>query len=158
MGVVGRATTHYQASKYMPVYPSSGFPIHSLLYGDNVAWDNQRRRTKHKSVVLVEGQMAVLNLRRYELDAVALMGTTMTVPQQRLLSDYGNVTVLLDGDGAGTSAAPEVARYLAATIPHVALCSGHDDDPDGWDRGKIEDAVRWAMAWPMYALTAKVSA
>jgi DNA primase len=72
-------------------------------------------RVKHcKHLVVVEGYFAAIRLHGLRIPAVALMGTSISVKQLKLLvhANSRHITVMLDGDEAGRAASEEVAGAI----------------------------------------------
>ena len=92
-------------------------------------------RVRHcKHLVVVEGFFDAVRLHGLRVPAVALMGTSISAEQVATLERHcpalRSLTVLLDGDEAGRSAAPEVAAALAAHwwVRVAALPEGEEPD------------------------------
>ncbi len=89
---------------------------------------NLHRVKAEASVVLVEGFFGCMKLVQEGFPCVALMGSTMSAAQEKLLAEYfGHVVVMLDGDEAGRRAAEEIVERLRRVIFQVHAV----DLPDG---------------------------
>jgi len=104
----GRVLDHSEP-KYMN---SSETPIYSKrreLYALNLA-----KKTKRSNIILCEGNIDVVTLHQAGFDnAVASMGTALTVEQTRLLSRYTKELVLCyDNDNAGKIATERALQIL----------------------------------------------
>ncbi len=123
-------------------------PIYSkgrLLYGLHRARNPIREAD---TTLLVEGYTDVLRLHQEGFcNAVASSGTALTLQQARILVRYSpNVTLLMDGDEAGVSAARRaVGELLAAGAdPRVALLPG-EHDPDSFVVEEGGDGLRMLL-------------
>ena len=87
--------------KYMNTPETLTYSKRRVLYGLNLA-----KKTKRPNIILCEGNLDVVTLHQAGFDnAVASMGTALTVEQTRLLSRYTKELVLCyDNDGAGQMA------------------------------------------------------
>ena len=97
------------APKYMN---SSETPVYSkrrVLYGLNLA-----KKTKRPNIILCEGNLDIVTLHQAGFDnAVASMGTALTVEQTRLLSRFTKELVLCyDNDNAGRIATERALQIL----------------------------------------------
>ncbi len=90
------------------------------LYGINLA-----KRTKRPNIILCEGNIDVITLHQAGFDnAVASMGTALTVEQTRLLSRYTKELVLCyDNDGAGRAATEKAIALLSGSEFNVRVLS-----------------------------------
>ena len=91
---------------------SSETPVYSkrrVLYGLNLA-----KRTKRPNIILCEGNLDIVTLHQAGFDnAVASMGTALTVEQTRLLSRFTKELVLCyDNDNAGKIATERALQIL----------------------------------------------
>ena len=87
--------------KYMNTPETLTYSKRRVLYGLNLA-----KKTKRPNIILCEGNLDVVTLHQAGFDnAVASMGTALTVEQTRLLSRYTKELVLCyDNDKAGALA------------------------------------------------------
>ena len=94
----------YKNTNETPVYSKR-----RVLYGLNLA-----KKTKRPNIILCEGNLDVVTLHQAGFDnAVASMGTALTVEQTRLLSRYTKELVLCyDNDAAGQMATQRVLEML----------------------------------------------
>ena len=91
------------------------------LYGLNLA-----KKTKRPNIILCEGNLDVVTLHQAGFDnAVASMGTALTVEQTRLLSRYTKELILCyDNDNAGqlaTQRALEILKNSEFTVRVLQL-------------------------------------
>jgi len=114
LGYAGRRLQPGERGKW--VFPPR-LPKSTLLYG-------LHRMRAATQVVLVEGPWEVLRFAQLGVPAVALLGTHLSLHQERLLSRWPRRVVLLDGDPAGRDATRRIAARLHATP--VLLAGGRD--------------------------------
>ena len=95
--------------KYMNTTDTIVYSKRRSLYGINLA-----KKTKRPNIILCEGNIDVITLHQAGFDnAVASMGTALTVEQTRLLSRYTKELVLCyDNDEAGKLATQRVISML----------------------------------------------
>ena len=93
---------------------------------------NLHRVKGNLSVVLVEGFFDCMKVTQAGFPCVALMGSTMSKVQEKLLAEhFGHVVVMLDGDEAGRSAAQGIADRLRRVVYHVDVIDLPDNvQPD----------------------------
>lgn len=123
-----------KAGKYVNSPTSPLFEKHNELYG---LYQAKQSIAKHDCCYLVEGQMDVIQMVQSGIDnVVASGGTSLTVPQVRLLHRYTeNITILYDGDKAGIHAALRGIDMLleeGVNVRVVLLPDG--EDPDSYAR------------------------
>ena len=102
--VLDKSEPKYMNSSETPVYSKR-----RVLYGLNLA-----KKTKRPNIILCEGNLDVVTLHQAGFDnAVASMGTALTVEQTRLLSRYTKELVLCyDNDKAGALATQRALELL----------------------------------------------
>lgn len=95
--------------KYMNTTETLVYSKRRVLYGLNLA-----KKTKRPNIILCEGNLDVVTLHQAGFDnAVASMGTALTVEQTRLLSRYTKELVLCyDNDNAGQLATQRALEML----------------------------------------------
>ena len=93
--------------KYMNTTETIVYSKRRNLYGINLA-----KKTRRPNFILCEGNIDVITLHQAGFDnAVASMGTALTVEQTRLLSRYTKELVLCyDNDTAGQLATQKIGR------------------------------------------------
>ena len=98
--------------KYMNTTDTPTYSKRRVLYGLNLA-----KKTKRPNIILCEGNLDVVTLHQAGFDnAVASMGTALTVEQTRLLSRYTKELVLCyDNDNAGQLATQRALEMLNNT-------------------------------------------
>lgn len=102
--VLDKSEPKYMNSSETPVYSKR-----RVLYGLNLA-----KKTKRPNIILCEGNLDIVTLHQAGFDnAVASMGTALTVEQTRLLSRYTKELVLCyDNDSAGQAATEKAIELL----------------------------------------------
>ena len=95
--------------KYMNTTETITYSKRRILYGLNLA-----KKTKRPNIILCEGKLDVVTLHQAGFDnAVASMGTALTVEQTRLLSRFTKELVLCyDNDNAGQLATQRALELL----------------------------------------------
>ena len=102
--VLDKSEPKYMNSAETPVYSKR-----RVLYGLNLA-----KKTKRPNIILCEGNLDIVTLHQAGFDnAVASMGTALTLEQTRLLSRYTKELVLCyDNDEAGKRATEKALQIL----------------------------------------------
>ena len=102
--VLDKSEPKYMNSSETPVYSKR-----RVLYGLNLA-----KKTKRPNIILCEGYLDIVTLHQAGFDnAVASMGTALTVEQTRLLSRFTKELVLCyDNDNAGKIATERALQIL----------------------------------------------
>ena len=102
--VLDKSEPKYMNSSETPVYSKR-----RVLYGLNLA-----KKTKRPNIILCEGSLDIVTLHQAGFDnAVASMGTALTVEQTRLLSRFTKELVLCyDNDNAGKIATERALQIL----------------------------------------------
>ena len=102
--VLDKSEPKYMNSSETPVYSKR-----RVLYGLNLA-----KKTKRPNIILCEGNLDIVTLHQAGFDnAVASMGTALTVEQTRLLSRFTKELVLCyDNDNAGRIATERALQIL----------------------------------------------
>jgi DNA primase len=102
--VLDHSEPKYMNSPETPVYSKR-----RVLYGLNLA-----KKTKRPNIILCEGNLDIVTLHQAGFDnAVASMGTALTVEQTRLLSRYTKELILCyDNDNAGKIATERALQIL----------------------------------------------
>lgn len=127
--------------KYLNSNETLIFNKRKNLFGLNFA-----KKTKEKSIILVEGNIDVVTLHQFGFDnAVASLGTSLTEDQVTLLTRYTEEVILTyDGDEAGQRAAKRAIPMLEKAGIKVRVLQVKDaKDPDeflhkfGADRFKL---------------------
>ena len=128
-------------AKYLNSPESLIFNKRKNLFGLNLA-----KKSKHGSLLLVEGNIDVVALHQYGFDnAVASLGTSLTEEQAALITRYADQVILLyDGDAAGQNATARAIPILEKAGLQVKVLQMRDaKDPDeflkkfGADRFKL---------------------
>ena len=102
--VLDKSEPKYMNSSETPVYSKR-----KVLYGLNLA-----KKTKRPNIILCEGNLDIVTLHQAGFDnAVASMGTALTVEQTRLLSRFTKELILCyDNDSAGKNATERALQIL----------------------------------------------
>ena len=111
-----------------------------ILYGMHLA---KRAIRKHDRCLIVEGYTDVISMHQGGIEhVVASSGTSLTVGQIQLIKRFTNqVTILFDGDAAGTKAALrglDLVLDQGMDVKVAQLPSG--EDPDSYMQNKGKDA------------------
>lgn len=136
IGFGGRSIIN--GDKGMPKYLNSDeseiFHKKNNLYGLNLARDEVK---KEGNIIIVEGYMDVISLYQAGVkNAIASLGTALTVEQARLLARYTkNVVLAYDSDNAGINAALRAIDILKEAKINVRVLNLNDaKDPDEYIR------------------------
>lgn len=118
---------------------STGFDKNSYLYNLDYG---------HDYTVLVEGQSDVWRLYQHGYNACALMGSTVSDEQVRMLSKFDTVYLALDNDDAGRRGV-EMCNHKLRNLVDVMLVPYMSKDPgecgkDEWDRA-FRDSTDYAV-------------
>lgn len=105
--VLDKSEPKYMNSSETPVYSKR-----RVLYGLNLA-----KKTKRPNIILCEGNLDIVTLHQAGFDnAVASMGTALTMEQTRLLSRFTKELVLCyDNDNAGKIATERALQILSGS-------------------------------------------
>jgi len=96
-----------------------------LVYGFDKA-RSIRNSLLQDTCVLVEGYFDAIQLNKYDVPAVALMGCTLTAEQMKVLKKaFKHFVVFMDGDPAGEAA----TRNISASLPYSEAVY-FNGDPD----------------------------
>lgn len=123
-----------KAGKYVNSPTSLLFEKHNELYG---IYQAKKAITQNDKVYLVEGQVDVIQMSQSGIEnVVASGGTSLTMPQVRLLHRYTkNVTILYDGDHAGIKAALRgIDMMLEEDLNVRVVLLPEGEDPDSFAR------------------------
>lgn len=152
LGFGGRAMGDAQP-KYLNTSDTPVFNKRQGLYAMNYV----RNERSQKRLILVEGYMDVVSLRREGVTGVvATLGTALTEEQARLIKRYASeVWVSYDGDSAGQKAilrALEIFEPLEIKVRVLVFPDGQDPDDYirmhgklGFERLKPIDPIRYRM-------------
>lgn len=130
VGFAGRALDDKTLPKYLNSPQTDLYNKSNILYGLNIA---KKEIADNKHAVIVEGYMDLLSLYQAGvLNIVASSGTSLTVPQAKLLLRYATkATIVYDGDTAGTKATLRGLDILVEQglmVKIVRLPVGEDPD------------------------------
>jgi DNA primase len=118
--------------KYINTQENDAYNKSNILYG---LYQASRSISKQDECLLVEGYLDVISLHQEGIDnVVASSGTSLTGGQVRLIKRYtNNLTIIYDGDDAGTKAAlrgVDIALEEGLRVKFVILPK--DEDPDSY--------------------------
>jgi DNA primase len=142
----GRPAAGDPPPKYLNSAESPVFRKGQTLYGLFLARDAIRRTER---AVIVEGYLDVIALAQAGIaEAVAPLGTALTVEQLRLLRRYAeSIIACFDGDVAGRrAAARSFPVFLEAGLWGRGAFLPAGDDPDSFVRAHGRDAMERALA------------
>lgn len=136
LGYAGRRLQASDANRYGKWKLPPGFPRSSILYGFH-----RIATSLDTGLCIVECPWAVMRLHQLAIPAVALLGTSLSPHQCRLLAGAHRIVLLLDGDHAGRWAARRIHNTLCRTndVRLVALPDG--SDPDDLDDSHLAGLV-----------------
>lgn len=141
IGFTARQLTDDKNSpKYINTPETDIYNKRNVLYGLNFAKESIRTKD---NVYLVEGNMDFVRLFSEGIEnAVAGSGTALTEDQVRLLSRFTkNVTIVYDGDSAGSKATIRGAEVLVSQGFDVKVMTMPEgEDPDSYVRTKGTEA------------------
>lgn len=101
--------------------------------------------SREDNCILVEGYLDVLSMHQLGItNVVASSGTSLTVPQIKLIKRYtSNVTIIYDGDSAGIHAALRgIGLVLKEGLNVSVVLLPDGDDPDSYSRKHSLDEVK----------------
>lgn len=127
LGFSGRTLTESEP-KYLNSPETPVFSKRRTLFGINLA-----KNTKRGSIILCEGNIDVVMLHQAGFDnAVASMGTSLTVEQTRLVSRFANeIDICYDNDPAGIKATDRAIQILKNSEFKVKVIRLPDKIEDG---------------------------
>ena len=125
LGYAGRRLDPEETCRYGKWRFPPRLPKGDVLYGYHLA---MKRRPR--TIAMTECPWGVLRLAQLHIEAVALLGTTLTKRQQALLAPASRIVLLMDGDPAGRKATERIQRQLsdAFEVGAIRLPIGHDPD------------------------------
>lgn len=132
-------------AKYKNTRETSVFIKNRTLFNTNNIKKLKRETGTLQYLILVEGYMDVIALHASGIkNAIASMGTSLTVEQARLIQRYSDtVIVSYDGDAAGQKATFRGMQILQDAGLNVKVISIPDKmDPDEYVKAKGVDAYR----------------
>ena len=130
----GRTLRSDNKVKYLNSPESELYDKSRSLYG---IYEGKRSMIKEDLCCLVEGYTDVISLHQAGVEyAVASSGTSLTSGQIKLIKRYtSNVSILYDGDSAGTKAAMRAIDLLLEQEMNIRVLHFPDDhDPDSFSR------------------------
>lgn len=143
IGFGGRTLfTEKTVAKYINSQQNEIYDKSQTLYGINFAKNTIHREDR---CYLVEGYLDVLSMHQLGItNVVASSGTSLTVPQIRLIKKFSDkVTIMYDGDGAGIKAALRgIGLVLKEGLSVKVLLLPDGDDPDSYSRKHTLEEVQ----------------
>jgi len=129
----GRRTDNQEPKYKLPL----GFHKRHILY-------NLHRTTQYSELILVEGFFDVFKLHQNGYpNVVALMGSTISNHQARLLINNGKkVIVMLDGDEAGRKGTKEVVRRFQVELQLETVMLDKNLQPEQLGKSKLRLYLR----------------
>ena len=150
----GGRTIGEDKSKYLNTPDSPVFNKSRNLYFFNVA-----RRTKKEYAILVEGYMDVIALAKNGYpNTVATLGTALTSEQAKIIaSDFKEVVICYDSDGAGRKATAKAIRIFREHDITISVLNLKDKkDPDEYIKelgiGRFDNCVSKRKTDMMYLM------
>lgn len=127
VGIIYRQINPILGPKY--IY-SPGFPVSQILFGAHMLSQDPPLPKIH----VVEGSLDCIWLWQNGFDAVALLGSSMSETQEKLLQYVSpRIVLCLDSDEAGTKAREKIAKRLlrlGIKVESVSLLPGKKDVQD----------------------------
>lgn len=143
LGFGGRVLSNTKkAAKYLNSPESDIYHKSKVLYGIYYA---KQAIAKEDNCYLVEGYTDVIQFHQSGIEnTVSSSGTALTPEQIRLVNRLTkNITVLFDGDAAGTRASLRGIDLILEQGMNVKVCSFPEgEDPDSFARSNSEDELR----------------
>jgi len=143
LGFGGRILSNTKkAAKYLNSPESDIYHKSKVLYGIYYA---KQAIAKEDNCYLVEGYTDVIQFHQSGIEnTVSSSGTALTPEQIRLVNRLTkNITVLFDGDAAGTRASLRGIDLILEQGMNVKVCSFPEgEDPDSFARSNSEDELR----------------
>ena len=130
----GRAVDDSEPKYLFP----KGFQKNKVVYNLN-----RVKRSKAGEIAIVEGFFDVFSLWQAGIESVALMGSSMSYHQKRLLSNLENrLTLLFDGDEAGKKGMQTAAHMLSGIKPVKAIYLPNDTQPEDLSRKELRELIQ----------------
>lgn len=132
IGFSGRIYKNIDEAKYINTKETPIFIKGEQLYNYHIAKESVRTS---KYLIIMEGFMDVIRASTIGLDnCIALMGTALTHEQMKLIKRLSNnITLCLDGDKPGQSAAYKIGEeFLKEGIEVKVVTLPNNDDPDSF--------------------------
>jgi DNA primase len=139
----GGRTLGNDPAKYVNSRESKLYDKSAVLFGLDRAKDSIKRSGR---AIVTEGYMDCMQLWQHGIgEAVACLGTALTIPQLRLLTPYcSRVCLVFDGDAAGQAASLRSVS-IALEVPEMEVRVAQlppDQDPDSFVRSRGPEAVK----------------
>jgi DNA primase len=111
----------------------------------HVLWNLHRVRehdSRRNLVIVVEGFFDCMKVHQVGVPhVVALMGSSMSERQQKLLSEFRHVIVMLDGDDAGREGAHGIVERLVHQTFVKVITLGEEKQPDQLSSSEIRQVL-----------------
>jgi DNA primase len=139
----GGRTLGNDPAKYVNSRESKLYDKSAVLFGLDRAKDSIKRSGR---AIVTEGYMDCMQLWQHGIgEAVACLGTALTVPQLRLLAPHcSRICLLFDGDAAGQAASLRSVS-IALEVPEIEVRVAQlpaDQDPDSFVRARGPEAIK----------------
>lgn len=145
--------------KYINSADSELFKKSHILYGFNYVRELVKEK---KYLVLVEGYTDVIQLQKWGIPAIGLMGTNLSKHQIDLIKTVTDqVIVFLDADVPGITATEKVVTALKANNITNKVMIGHTQDPDELaieKKAETESFIKeTAVLWESYKIQSAIA-
>ena len=130
----GRAVDDSEPKYLFP----KGFQKNKVVYNLN-----RVKRSKAGEIAIVEGFFDVFSLWQAGIESVALMGSSMSYHQKRLLSNLEQrLTLMFDGDEAGKRGMQAAAHMLSGNKPLKAIYLPNDTQPEDLNQKELHELIQ----------------
>jgi len=130
IGYAGRRLNLQAIRQYGKWKFPKAFPKSQCLYN----WHRiQANSNQSSTLVIVESPWDVMRLTQINIPSVALLGLHISDIQRSLMSQYGSVLLLLDGDHAGQQATHRLKKILQTDVDVKVIQLPTGCDPDDLD-------------------------
>ena len=130
----GRAVDDSEPKYLFP----KGFQKNKVVYNLN-----RVQQSNSKEIAVVEGFFDVFSLWQAGIKSVALMGSSMSYHQKRLLSNLEQrLTLMFDGDEAGKKGMQTAAHMLAGIKPVKAIYLPNDTQPEDLSQKELHELIQ----------------
>ena len=130
----GRAVDDSEPKYFFP----KGFEKNRVVYNLN-----RVKRSKAGEIAIVEGFFDVFALWQSGIDSVALMGSSMSYHQKRLLSNLDQrLALMFDGDEAGKKGMQTATHMLSGNKPLKAIYLPNDTQPEDLSQDELYELIQ----------------
>jgi DNA primase len=103
-------------------------------------------RNKWNNIVIVEGELNVLAMNQYEIDAVGISGSDFSDYQRDLMIQRCNSAILyLDNDKAGEKGTRKIVEMLFPYMP-ISIVQNAPGDAAELDKDTVDGLIRNAKS------------